>query len=455
VAGIAALALVVVLLLRPMELWPGFAALHPLEALTALAAAGIAWSALVDRKKLTFSPQLPWLGAFLAIAYATTSIRVGRLGAGMAWSATTLPAIFMVVVAYGIRGIDQLKRFTVTVGVCMTLISAVAVHQGLQPMQCLEIEGQGDAEELVPDGRPCEGVSFCEREGKPGVDYQCERVGAFGTFSTGGRVRWRGQLGDPNELAVFIAAVLPLYFVTERSRDWRVRAFVLLPLLAMALYAVVLGQSRGGQVVLLTIALVHFVRRFGLRGVVVACALAAPIVALSWRDGSEAEASSEERAEILRQGIALLKQHPLIGVGVTQFQEEIEMSFTAHNSYLLAATELGIPGYFAWLGLVWTSVKIPLTVVRKPPAGIDPALVRLAYALALAFAGVLVGIFFLSFTYKQLLFIYLGLAGALYATVREAHPEFEVKIERRDLVGIFGLGVLLLMAVMVVSRSKG
>jgi len=81
--------------------------------------------------------------------------------------------------------------------------------------------------------------------------------------------------------------------------------------------------------------------------------------------------------------------------------------------------------------------------------------VRFAYALALSFVGLAVGIFFLSFTYKQLLFIYLGLAGALYATVKEAHPEFEVKAERRDFVGIAVVGVLLILAVFVASRSNG
>ncbi len=455
-ASLAALAIVVVLLLRPMEVFPGLAPLHLLEALTTLAAIGIGWGAFVDRKKLGFAPQLPWLGAFVVICYGVTLARLGRTGASTVWLATTLPAIFFLVVAYGLQGLERLKRFTVTIGVCMTLISAVAVHQGLQPKQCVAIEVNGEDEDYVPDGRECEGVRFCENEGgKPGVDYLCERAGKFGTLSTGGRVRWKGQLADPNELAVFVGAVLPLYFVTERSRDWRVRVFALLPLLAVALYAVVLGQSRGGQLVLLTIALVHFVRRFGLRGVVMACALAAPLIALSWRDGADAESSSEERAEILREGLMLLKRQPIVGVGVNQFQDSIDIPHTAHNAYLLAVTELGIPGYFAWLGLVWTSIKIPVAIVRRPPAGLDPALLRFAYALALSFAGILVGIFFLSFTYKQLLFIYLGLAGALYATVRVDHPDFEVKTERRDLVGIAVAGVVLLLAVVVVSHSKG
>ena len=42
----------------------------------------------------------------------------------------------------------------------------------------------------------------CHEGGEPGAIYRCERVGLFGTVSVGeGRVRYRGVLKDPNELA--------------------------------------------------------------------------------------------------------------------------------------------------------------------------------------------------------------------------------------------------------------
>lgn len=456
-AVVAALVLVVFLLLRPMEIWEPIARAWPLETLTALAALGIGWDWLGARRRITGTPQLPWLFAFLAAAYAVTIARLGLApGFKVVWSTTTLPAIFMIVVAFGFRGAARLAAFAVTLGACFALIAGVAVHQGVQPQQCIAVTAGKDGAEdaYAPEGRPCEWVRECEEEGRIDVDYLCEKVGAFGTFTAGKRVRWRGQLADPNELSVFIGATLPLLFVTERSRRrWALGALVL-PAIALSMVAVAFSQSRGGQLAIATVAVAYFVRRFGIRGVLFACALAAPLALFAWRGGAEADSSAVERAQILREGLALLRARPLVGVGVGQFMQEIDMPHTAHNAYLLAATELGVPGYFAWFGLLWTSIKIPVTVTLRPPAGLAPGLARFALALSLSFAALVVGIFFLSFTYKQLLFIFLGLAGALYGTVRAAHPDFEVRTTKDDFRGIAVVGATLLVAVWLLARLQ-
>jgi hypothetical protein len=456
-AVVAALALVVFLLLRPMEIWEPVGRAWPLETLTALAALGIGWDWLARRQRVTGTPQLPWLLAFLAAAYAVTIARLG-LAAGfkVVWSMTTLPAIFMIVVTFGVRGRRRLAAFAISLGACFVLIAGVAVHQGLQPQQCVAVEpGKDGADETYAfEGRPCEWVRECEEEGRADVDYLCEKVGAFGTFTTGKRVRWRGQLADPNELSVFVGATLPLLFVTERSRKRWVLALVILPAVLLSLVAVAFSQSRGGQVALATVACAYFVRRFGLRGVLITCALAAPLVLFAWREGAEADSSAIERAQILREGLALLRARPIVGVGVGQFMQEIDMPHTAHNAYLLAATELGVPGYFAWFGLLWMSIKIPVSIAIRPPAGLDPAIARFASALSLSFGALVVGIFFLSFTYKQLLFIFLGLAGALYGTVRAAHPHFEVRTTKDDLKAIAVVGSTFLVAVWLLARVR-
>ena len=178
-----------------------------------------------------------------------------------------------------------------------------------------------------------------------------------------------------------------------------------------------------------------------------------PIVLLSWRAGADADASSMERAEILSEGLQMLKAHPLIGIGVGQFASENPLNLAAHNSYLLIATELGIPGFVMWCGLVWMTVKVPLTIARRPPAGIDPGLVLFAEALAASTFGLLIGIFFLSFVYKHIFFVWLSLAGALYGAVRAAHPEFEVRATRRDVAGIFAFAVLAIICVRLVSMT--
>ena len=43
-------------------------------------------------------------------------------------------------------------------------------------------------------------------DAEPGLEYRCEHVGLFGTYSIEERVRYRGELHDPNEVALTISA---------------------------------------------------------------------------------------------------------------------------------------------------------------------------------------------------------------------------------------------------------
>ncbi|MBI2392739.1 MAG: O-antigen ligase family protein [Deltaproteobacteria bacterium] len=459
-AILGALVLVVFLLIRPMEIVPAIAQLRPLEVLTLFIALGVTWDVLVRRRRLVLSPQVPWLIAFLGWSFAVTIAKLGKEGFGVAWATITLAAIFMVLVGLAAVTRERLRALAAVLVACLATISVVAVHQGVQPPQCIEVRDEpGEGEEWTPDGRECEGARACENNGRPDVDYVCERVGMLGTFSTGRRVRYRGQLADPNELSVFVGAVLPFLFLltgapgARGARGALGRALSIAPIVAVSLGAVVLAQSRSGQIVLGTIALVAFVRRYGAAGSIVAAAVSLPVVLLSWREGAEADASSLERATILFEGIDLVRAHPLLGVGVAQFVHEISIPFTAHNSYLLVAAELGLPGLLLWSGLLWSSLKIAVEVAERPPPGLDPQLQRFAEALAISLLGVFVGVYFLSFSYKQLLFVWLGLAFALHGAVRAQAPDFRVTMTRRDLLGIAAFSLAILASVWIVSRA--
>ncbi|MEA2748819.1 MAG: hypothetical protein QOI41_2962, partial [Myxococcales bacterium] len=181
-------------------------------------------------------------------------------------------------------------------------------------------------------------------------------------------------------------------------------------------------------------------------------ALALPVVLLGGREGAAADSSTDERLELLYDAITEFMHRPFFGLGIDQFFEIRRM--TAHNSYLLVAVELGLPGLFAWTGLLWMSVKIPLTIVRRGPPELNPDVKRLAMALIVSWVGMAVGIFFLSFTYKQLLFVWLGMSGALYGLVKTEHPSFEVRIERKDYLGIAVFDAVLLLLLFGYTRLK-
>lgn len=454
---VGALLLVIVLLLRPMEIYPWAAKLHLLEALTAATTIGIVSEAATRRTKVGFAPQFGWLVAFLAWAFLVTMFRLGPSnGYSVAWKSTGLASIFMVLIGYAMVSLERLRAMLVALAAALAIVAGVAVHQGMQPRQCIElvtVPGE-EEEEQNPDGRDCEGAHQCEMSGKPGMDYLCERVGLVGTISTAGRVRYRGQLGDPNEMSVFIGAGLPLIVLLPSGRRRGAQWVLLGAIIAISLWAVILSQSRTGQIVIGLIALVGLVRRHGLKGAIFAAAAVLPVLMLGGRGGAEADSSSIERASILYEGIDLVRAHPFVGVGVGQFMEEISIPMTAHNSYLLAAAELGPLGLFIWSGMLFSSFKVAHTVAKSPPPGIDPQLQRFADALTISLAAIFVGIFTLSFCYKQLLFVWLGMAGGLYGAVRQKHPSFSVRTTSRDLLGLAGFSVTILIVIFVISRLK-
>lgn len=456
----AAFALIIVLVIRPQEIWPFLNVLHLLDVLTGLATLGVIIDFATGKQKQPYTPQLPFLGAFLLVAFGITTMMVGKLGLTLVFQRGVIPAIFMLVVMYGAQTFAKLRAMLMMLVALMAFVAAVAVHQGSVEATCIELPRDEDGrlvsiEDGIPEGRACDTRFSCEKDGgKPGAEYACERLGMFKTVSTGRRVRWRGQLGDPNELSVYIGAVMPLLFALTGFKKKTLFTIMAAAMIAVGLYAVILSQSRGGQLVIGAVFGAYFVSRFGAKGVIGAIVLALPVVMLGGRDGLEADESSTERTELLYEGVSLIKNHPIRGVGVDQFAEHMWTGLTAHNSYVLAAAELGMPGFFCWAGLMWASVKIPLTIVRHPPKTMDPHLRPFAVALLVSFIGMAIGIFFLSFTYKQILFVWFGITGALYGIVRKDDPTFEVKIGKNDFIGVGAFVVLMIGFVFVYTRLK-
>jgi hypothetical protein len=461
VAIAGTLLLVLVSLLRPQEF---IAALRPLSILNlfaAVAVAGLAFELASGKQRPPWTPQLPWLGAFVVWCFLVTSRPLGLQGITVAWDSVGLSTIFVLIVAFSARTLSRFRAIAAVLVATGVVLSLVSIHQARQPPECIVMDTSAEnggeySGDGTPDGRGCDSAFECEGNGgKPNATYVCEKVGLFGTFTTGRRVRWRGTLGDPNELALAVGAITPfsLAFAAAARKFWvNVLTAVVL---ALSLVTVVLTSSRGGQLVILTVYGVYFVRRYGMKGLLVGAIFAMPVLLFGGRSGEEADSSELERVDLLYEGMDMIRAHPIVGVGVGQFGDNVPSGMTAHNAYVLACSELGFPGSVLWMMLVYTSIKIPWTVLSRPPPGLDARVPPFALALAVSFAGMLVGIFFLSFSYKAFLFIYFGLSGALYGVVRNACPEFEVHVEPKELARVAVADVAVLVFVLVFSHLKG
>ena len=473
-----ACALCALVIVKPQEFVVALAGLPLLYVAFVAALVGAATDVVRLRIRLSFAPQIPFLLAFLAWALVVTAAKrpsaLGEVALGFA----ILLGIHAAV-AIGCASPAGLRAFAITFVGCAALATVVALVQSQGPFGCFlaapeDWEGRG---ELTFDGRPCESAIDCRKDAPvPDGNYRCERRGPLSTATIGGRVRYRGSLADPNELSLAVSLALPFaaaLATRRRATTSEPRPTLLPPLVADRLLArlgalvraipalalhvavavvVVLSRSRTGLLVFLTISGIQAIRRVGVWGVVVACFVGPPMLLLGGRSGTEAEQSTDERAEILREAFELIRGSKGIGLGAGQFTDASSIGMTAHNAYVLAAAETGIVGYLLFSFALYMSLKVPVVVWLAESDDRDVA--RFAPAIGTALAGALVGIAFLSWTYKDILFMTLGASAALWSAARARHRDLRVGLSWREALLVAMAAMGLLAAVYVGSRLR-
>lgn len=231
------------------------------------------------------------------------------------------------------------------------------------------------------------------------------------------RVRGLGQVSDPNDLALVLVATLPfLGLAWKERRAFRNIVVVGVPG-ALIVYGVYLTRSRGGMLGVLAVLFATLVQRVSrTKALLATAAMAAVLVAANFTGGraiSTSDDSAEGRVEAWSEGLDMLRSNPVLGVGFRNFTEH--NSLTAHNSFVLCFAELGVVGYFFWMGLLVVAILQIQEVRRSVEHGFEADRLRQhAQLLNVAFSGVLVTAFFLSRTYNPVLYLFVGLALALY-----------------------------------------
>jgi len=456
IPGIAAL--IVFILARPQEFIPLLQRVPFLHVFTALAVLGWIIDVRLRRLQPIATPTLPWVIALLAWIVVGTAVLLPDQLIGRAVEMAILFALYGTIS----HGVQRFRTFQIVAGItaatCM-FVTLVCLHQGLSPMQCVagsESEGEGDVAGK-PDGRLCEVNEQCRGpDAEPGFDYRCERVGAFGTYSVEGRVRYRGELHDPNEVALTISAGALSLMIAFALRNRKPLAVVLYGLgAALAMWTVYLTQSRGGMIAGMMVPGVYLVRRYGFKAILPAGMVAVPVLLLGGRSGESADVSTQLRYEAWGVGLDMFHHSPIFGVGARQFVEHHFL--TAHNSYVLTLAELGFPGMVLFVAINYLSVKSLLVGLREL-RDVPEAQVATVWGLSLlaSMAGILFQINTLSFAYHSVLWIFLGLVGAWCSAIRYHRPDFRVKLTVRDLIIIVGACATYALVVLpVFLKTKG
>jgi hypothetical protein len=436
IPGIAAL--IVFILARPQEFIPLLQRVPFLHLFTALAVLGFVIDLRLRRLQPIAAPTLPWALAFFGWAILTNAAVAPDQLIGHTLEMAILFALYGTIA----HGIQRFRTFQVVIGVlCATLvfISAVCFHQGLSPKQCIGGEETDGEVSGTPDGRICEMNEQCRVGGEPGLEYRCEHVGAFGTFSVQERVRYRGELQDPNEVSLAISAgglaMLIAFILRKRAFGTRVVLWTCVALVAATIW---LTQSRGGLIAGLLVPGVYVIRRWGWKAVIPAAALAAPILALGGRSGEAADQSTEMRYEAWSAGVQMFHKNPLFGVGAGNFDHNFWL--TAHNSYVLTLAEMGIFGMFLFVTIIYLSIKSLLVGLSRLSDVPGTAAAQVwGMALLAAMAGIVFQINTLSFAYHPVLWLFFAFIGAWCSAVRYHKPDFIVKMTGIDIAVVAGV----------------
>ncbi|MBP9087302.1 MAG: O-antigen ligase family protein [Kofleriaceae bacterium] len=430
IPGIAAL--VMFLLARPQEFMPVLTRVPLLYILCAAAVGGLVLDLKLRRVQPVAAPALLWVVIYMLWAIICTAIKAPPT---LITRVIDLGIIFVVFYILG-HGIQRLRALQVVAGALMAtalFLTAVCFHQGFADRQCIALD-PGDPEQGVADGRPCELRKQCEGgDADPSLEYRCEKSGLFGTWAIEDRVRYRGELHDPNELSlticVFGFSFLIAFMLRNKSPSFKVLGGLAA---IMLIWTIFMTQSRGGLVVMMLVPGTYLVRKYGVRMLFFGALVALPVLSLGGRSGESADESTMQRYEAWAAGYEMWRESPIFGVGMRRFTDHHFL--TAHNSFVLSLGELGFLGLCLFVALMYISGKVLILGLRELNGvpGTETARVW-GMSLLASLLGLNFQIGTISFAYHSVTWILLGFIAAWGTTVRTHRPTFSVRLTGRDL----------------------
>jgi putative inorganic carbon (HCO3(-)) transporter len=275
------------------------------------------------------------------------------------------------------------------------------------------------------------------------VTYACVVVARF---DLGGGPDWRlGRLYyyDANDLATFLVTAMPLaayFLLTGRRAVDRILAVGALAILTVAFART---GSRGGFIALVAVV-IFFVTRYSAisLGRRVSAAVLIAVILLGtasdryWQqmaiiasDDDYNRTEETGRLQIWSRGVGYMMRHPLLGVGPNNFQTAegtlsplaerqqfgVGVRWNApHNTYIEVGAETGLVGLLLFVAMIAsTFAALRRSRLRDPGADPRDRRTQLAQVLTASLIGFVVGAFFLTLAYAEMLYTLIALAIGL------------------------------------------
>jgi O-antigen ligase len=287
-------------------------------------------------------------------------------------------------------------------------------------------------------------------------------ISALGDVTNIERLQFSGLFKDPNDLCVWLAALVPLalYTVLADRAQWR-RAIGLGVLLLFG-YGIYLTRSRGGFLAMVAGLGVAMGARYGRRRAALVAALGVPLLLILFAGRQTSfDASTgtgQTRIQIWSDWLDKFRGNPILGAGVDVREVDPALAkngravvqvlgHAAHNSYLQAFADTGFIGgclflgaFGVALGAIWRigrSRAVPLDVETR---NMQPFLLGMVVAYG-------IGMLTLSLWIVAPTYVVLGLATS-YARVDRSDPPVPPISVDAPLVGRFVLAGIAFLAAM-------
>jgi len=418
---------VLLLFFRPQEI---FLELQPYRLL--LVTEVLLFSFWLASKKRFDAPQYSdmfWLSMAIFFSYLLVSI---SLGFDALFNFFIYSYIIFICVANGLTTFSRAKKFLLLVVLCTSFM-------------CLD----GFFQSLDSNHIGWSGMQSYKRTDGASVVYQ---------------IRYLGFLNDPNDLGMLLVFALPVIAFLHFDTSNKVVRLIYLLVFILHVFALYLTNSRGTMlsgIVILAVALQ--LKYGGFRSLVFGGILLSLIVSFApSRMGGAVDQSSMDRIYAWYEGYQMFKWRPVFGIGQGRFLEYHPK--TAHNSWVLALSELGLFGYYFWFSLTASTLLYQYKIYQYLSGFVSTERYKalgqsiqasingehlMANALMLSTLGSLTAAFFLSRTYMVLIFLNAGLAVSQYHRVKDQNIGYDFRFGR---VKMFMLALVSVVIINVLIR---
>ena len=399
---------VTLIYVRPAEIVPEWATIPFVDILTGISAVIGIFSIAAKPRKILDLPQDKLLLAFWAII-VISSFKVWFSGVYYALLAFMPPVFVYFLIRASVQSLAQLKGLAyllIALNVFLAVNGIVQYNTGV---------GLGD------------------------VGMILDRIYGLGIFN------------DPNDLGMTFVMTVPFVLLTIGLRGtwllFRILGIIVLGVLLVAMYYT---NSRGAILGLdATMVAYSFIKFSKPKATVASAVLIALVTVAAPSRGNEMtfdESSAQTRIHSWAEGWAMLKSHPLTGVGYDQYTEYHYA--VAHNSFVHTFAELGLIGAYIFVGMFYWYFK----GLNQIPDS-NKEFLPWRRALMVSAIGMLACGWFLSRQYVPIYYMLLAMGASAVSLNVPPEEKSKLQTERYDVMFISVLTIFLVIFVYVSIRT--